>query len=232
MCPISDASLTSDITIDIRAHPWSPFTRGRVILHSVSTRFDSGAAHEPRFDSCAASAFLSLARARSLSLSRSLCLSLSRSLSLALSQQRGPAAVDAAREGGTESACVRERESLRERMCVRVSECVCENASLLLVCGCRANREHLTWLAPENGPSQGQNLALTVLCVPCSLDSGECLSAEGGGSLRRGCPTSQAPSTPTSQAPLPLLSRPRMCHYPVTRQSVRVSVKVKKRESV
>ena len=27
-------------------------------------------------------------------------------------------------------------------------------------------------LFPENGSSPGQNLALTVLCVPCSLDSG------------------------------------------------------------
>ena len=38
---------------------------------------------------------------------------------------------------------------------------------------CRARREHLTrveGLAPE---SQGWNLALTVLCVPYSLDSGK-----------------------------------------------------------
>ena len=39
---------------------------------------------------------------------------------------------------------------------------------------CRARRQHLERveiLSPKNGSSQGQNLALTVLCAPNSVDS-------------------------------------------------------------
>ena len=45
-----------------------------------------------------------------------------------------------------------------------------------VTCGrCRARRVHLArfhGLPSKDGSSQGQNLALTVLCVPSSLDSG------------------------------------------------------------
>jgi len=44
--------------------------------------------------------------------------------------------------------------------------------SLHLPRRCRVRREQLKDFRTENGSSQGQNLALTVLSVPNSLDSG------------------------------------------------------------
>jgi len=65
--------------------------------------------------------------------------------------------------------CVRERETNRERERERVLSI--NGKSIQQACF-RAKREPLETCWAMLSESQGQNLALTVLCVPCSLDSG------------------------------------------------------------